>query len=352
MIISDQFNMIFSIGDIEDFITPDNLLSFELFEAAGNARPIIKMSFILIDKDVINYLNPGNILSIRFGIDQPSSNIFLFELQGDNTAIDFTLGNKVQITAALYLPKFTSNVKSKGYGECTSVDVLKQLSANGSMKFKTNVGRTADKQMWFQQGKTDWDFAQEVWLHAYQNEDTFFNLSFDEDSMYFYDIKQAVLSGPTWQFSASQGGADNSNIVNFATYFTTNQYGTVGNLLGKNIKNNTFNLTTGEFSSNGYKLKNLTTRDSNKLNLNVDGCQDYSYSYISSNVHENYVKAYNQNMRNNILFSTYTCYISIAAQFRKFKLMDTATITPVIIDDRISGIWFITGICYQYQAGD
>ena len=169
IVIKNQLVAVFSIGDIQDFISPSNLISFELYENAGNLRPIFKMSFTLTNKKVLNYLNAGNILTVNFGIHEPNDNILQFELQGDTANLDYTLGNTVSITSALYLPEFTNKQKNHNYGNKYSYEVLAEIAKRHNLNFITNVNKTNDKQVWFQCGKTDWQYAEEVWMHSYIN---------------------------------------------------------------------------------------------------------------------------------------------------------------------------------------
>lgn len=347
--IKNQITCVFSIGDISDFISPENLISFELYETAGNVRPLFKMEFILNHKKVLNYLNAGNILKINFGINEPSSEVIQFELQGDNTNANYTLGNNVKITGALYIPGFTNLVKDKSYGKKSSFEVIKEIATNSRFNFVTNVSKSNDRQEWYQNGETDWKYLEEVWYHSYINDDTFLAFAFDANNMYFYDVRSLLLNDPKWKFSTEFIGENNSNVINFGQYFTENNYGVLSDLVGKNISNTTFNVTTGEFKSFDYKLKNFTTLDSNKLNINNKDCKDYTYNIISGDVHENYIKAQNQNIRNNIMYSTYAIYLPTAGQFKKLRLLDTATIQTNPRDERVSGVSFITAICYQYK---
>ena len=349
IVIKNQLVAVFSIGDIQDFISPSNLISFELYENAGNLRPIFKMSFTLTNKKVLNYLNAGNILTVNFGIHEPNDNILQFELQGDTANLDYTLGNTVSITSALYLPEFTNKQKNHNYGNKYSYEVLAEIAKRHNLNFITNVNKTNDKQVWFQCGKTDWQYAEEVWMHSYINDDTFFAFGVDGTNMYFYDVRNHVQEGNKWTFTPKADGIKNTKIVNFAQYFTENTYGITSDLVGKNVTNTTFNINSGEFNQYGYSLKNFTTIDSNKLNINPVGCMDYTYNIISDDVHKNYIKAYNQNFRNNVLYSSFNIYIPTGGQIKKFKLIDTAEIIPLVKDDRITGTCFITSICYQYK---
>ena len=347
--IKNQICCVFSIGDVEDFIDIDNLISYELHLSAGNLRPLFKMSFILRDMKVLKYLNAGNILYVNFGVDEPSVSVTQFELQGDSVNLAHTLGSRVDIVASLWVEKFTNQIKNKSYGEVNSIDVIREIATNSSFGLKTNISKTIDKQIWYQSGQTDWQYLKEVWMHTYINSDTFIAFGFDTENFYYYDIRELVSKDPKWKFCSYAASTPDSRIINFGQYTTENLYGSLSDLVGKNITNTTFNITTGEFKNYDYKLKNFTAMDTTKINLNAVGSKNFTYDLISGDVHENYVVAENQNIRNNIMFSSYCIYIPLMGQFNKLKLLDTVEVATQPKDERVAGMSFITAICYQYS---
>lgn len=346
--LENQMTALFSIGDIEDFITPDNIRAFTLYENAGNLRPIIELKFTLQNKKIINYLNPGNILRVSFGISELDKDVIQFKLYGDETNLNYSVGYEVTIKAALYIPQFTSKVNSKCYNG-SSLEVIRQIAASAKLNLHTNISRTNDAQLWEQIGETDWQFIFEPWLHSYINDQTFTSFGFDCYNMYFYDIRTLVRNGNKWMFTPSGLSNKNSYVVNYGQYFTKNNYGTYAPLIGENLINHTFNLDTSEYSDVSYNLKNFTVIDSNRLNINATECRDYDYFIVDEDMHSNYVKAYNQNVRNNIMYNSFSIYVSTAGQFKKFRLFDTAEFQPNVDDTRLNGTCFITAIAYQFQ---
>lgn len=344
--IKNQMTAIFSIGDIKDFIDVDNLISFEIHENAGNLRPILKMSFILTNTEILNLINLGNLLEVSFGINEPTKEVIKFQFIDDVSNLNYTLGSNVNIRAALYVPKLMDYTRCHTYSNCYSYEVMKQIADRHKMKLVSNITTTNDKQTWYQNGKTDWTFLSNIWHNSYINDKTFTCFAFDYDNIYFHDMSKSILETPEWTFSIKYIGAD--NLVNFGQYWTTNNYGVTDSLLGKNLINTTYNVDTGEFSSSDYKLRNLTLIDSDKINLNINDTKNYSYNITCEDYHRNNISAINQNIRNNIMFSSYTIIIPTAGQFKKFKLLQTVKVEPGVEDRRIQGLSFITGITYQY----
>ena len=346
-----QLTASFTLGDgnneKQDFISIENLKSLTIFTHAGNVRPSIELSFELDDFSIVPYLNAGNNLKVSFGVDELTKDEIIFQLTSDDTKIQPKLGYEVKLIGVMHFPKFTSNVSSQLYTGKTSIEVLKSIiSNNTSLKFVTNIDRTNDRQDWFQSGETNWEFIQDIWLHSYINEKTFIMCGFDAYNFYFYDMRQLLPEPPKWKFTPNS--TTKGNLINYNDYDNQNEYGVIAPLLGQNLINNVFNVDTGEFSNSSYSLKNFTVQDSDKINLNVNNCQDYEYNFITNNFHKNYVTAYNQNVRNSLMYST---YITTTLPFRTVNLFDTAEIEAITDDIRIKGTHIISGINYQYSDG-
>lgn len=347
--LKNQLVLQFSLGQFTDFIRAEDFRGMEIIEHSGGLRPILNLKFILVDKDIIPYLNQGNIITIRHGIKQLSNDSLSFEIHGDLSNQKYKLGTEVNLRAAFYNNSFTSKRKSTPYTG-KSFEVLKKIVENDELNFITNVTRTNDKQIWYPEGRTDWKFTKYIADRAYKDDSTFFCHAFDCNNFYFYDINLLLRQGAKWILSCNNGGdSENSSIVNIGNYTVddTNQ-GQIANLTGKNVKNVVYNIDSGEFSFPQHKLKTFTSLGTNKLNINSTDCQTYSYAITSGNDHENSILALNQNRRNNILFSSYIVRTSVAGQYRDFRLLDPVNLLPLEKDEDAEGFYLITGIVRQF----
>ena len=159
--LKNQLVLQFSLGEFTDFIQIDDFKGMEIIEHAGGLRPIINLRFLLIKKEIIPYINQGNIITLRYGIEHLSNDSLQFEIQGDTKTQQYKLGSEINIRAAFYNNNFTSTIKSRNING-KSYEVLKQIVEGVNMKFQTNVQRTNDKQVWYQDGKTDWIFSKSL----------------------------------------------------------------------------------------------------------------------------------------------------------------------------------------------
>ena len=346
----DQFTITFTLGKNRDFISAENLHSFNLYFAAGNIRPTLDMEFMVEDVSVIPYLNAGNILTLSFGDSEIRKDVLQFQLTDDNSDIQFSVGSNVKLRACYYKPLFTDKIGYAYYLNKNSIDVLSDICLENNFTLKSNVGKTNDRQNWYRESDTVWNFMKYVWLHSYLNEDTFFSYAMDCDNIYFYDMRKLAQSGAKWVVTNLQEASKYSNVICVPGYKSVNNYGSTSDLVGKNLKISVYDMDSGDLQLQDYKLKSFGAIDTNKLNVNASNSLDYAYGIISDDVHQNFVKAYNQNVRNNIMYQSFEIYAS-TNQFKNFNLLDPVIFSMHPQDDRLSGLAFITGIVYQYNPG-
>lgn len=358
IVLGNQLALQFAIGNKENIFLKQDFLEIEDFqymriaENGGGLRPIINLTFQVNHEDVIPYLNTGNIITIMYGIQKPSSKIMQFEILGDNKSRDYHVGSTVSILGGLYNRGFTDQIKSDTFLKKKSYEVLRQISAQNGFNFITNSNiKTNDAQNWYQSGMKDWQMTNFVANRAYKDSETFFVYGFDSQNFYFYDLKQHLANGIKWFLSVTSVGQDEcSNVVNIGTYSCDDSNaGSNAKFAGKNITNVCYNLDTGEFSNPKYQLKTFTTMDTNSVNVNSTDCINYNYQITTSDEHNFSVEAQNQNFRNNVLYSSYTCHVPVTGQYREFQLFDVVQLIPADKDKEAEGIYFISGIAKEYK---
>lgn len=354
IVLKNQLALQFSIGPVKDFIDIEDFQSMEIMKNAGGLRPILNLSFELRKEEVIPYLNKGNIIILSYGTETPTSDPVMFEIEGiDNTKL-YRVGSQVNLMASMYNPGFTNYVRSWNYGKLRGFEVIKQLAEQNKMNFVTNVIRSNDRQTWVQTGRTDWDFLDHVFWRTYKDQDTFFAYAFDNQNIYLYDMLEHLKAGPKWTLSVNQIGTntENNRLINIGSYKSDDSnVGTLMQLAGKNITTYGYNVDSGDYFTANHKLKSFTTMGTNKINNLEDGCQNFEYTIMSGDDHENVISAMSQNKRNNLLYSAHTVYVPIPIQYRDFRLLDIVNLLPADPDAAETGLYFITGICNQYRNG-
>lgn len=350
--LDNQLVLQFNIGEYQDFIQTQDFHRMEIIENAGGPRPILNLTFIIRQEKILQYLNQGNLITLRYGIKELTSDALQFEIQGDNSNKQYSLGASVSILAAFYNPIFT-NVAQYRCISGKSFEALKEIADKTSMKLKTNVTRSNDKQTWDPAGRTNWKFIRHIWERSYKDKDTFFAYGFDNDNIYFYNVRDKFNAGPDWILTpASLGSGINSKIVNIGTYLCDDsQVGPINEMIGRNKKTVGYNIDTGDFFYPESSLKSFSTLHTNSVNLNSLNCENYNYMITSSKDHSKALEAINQNYRNNLLYSAYTVYVPVPGQYRDFHLLDCVQLLPVDPNNSAEGLYLITGITRQYSKG-
>lgn len=359
IVLGNQLTLQFSLGSVNnysqftDFIEIEDLKLMAIQENSGGPRPVLTLTFKIMREDIIPYLNNGNIITLQYGINEPSSDLLQFSIEGDQQTKEFKAGSHVTLCGVMYNPKFTEGVGSQTYPDMKSFELFQKVAEDSGLTLRTNVTKSNDKQTWYKTGQTNWEFIYNNWDQAYKDDKTFFSFGLDNNNLYFYDMKEKLKNEIDWVLSVQHAGEDeNSKVVNISVYYPDDKNaGSFAKLAGKNLTNITYNVDSGEFSKPEYNLHSYMTQDTNKINMNTTGCQNYAYNICSGSVHDNYITAKNQNKRNNVLFSSYKVLVPVIGQYRPFKLLDTVNLLTSEKDPASQGYYFITGITRQFMNG-
>lgn len=353
ILLENQVALKFSVGPFLDFIDITDFMGMEIKENAGGIRPILAIRFNVNDDKVLPYLNEGNLITLSYGIKQPTSDILQFKIEGQVVTQQYGGGAYVELLGSMYNPLFTDRQSSNQFIGKKSFEVFQQIANETALKFKTNVTKTDDQQDWYQNGLTGWEFINFVFPNVYLDNSTFFAYGFDNNNLYLYDMKQYLKQGPKWILTVTgKGSADNSTapVINIATYQATDTYsGQMNKLIGKNKTTHGYNVDTGEFFEAQAKLQSYCTMDTTKLNINSTNCEEHTYKIMTGSQHANALNAQIQNMNNNLLYSSYVVYVPVIGQYRDFRLLDTAMLIPAETDKQAQGLYIITSICRQLK---
>ena len=353
ILLENQVALKFSVGPFLDFIDITDFMGMEIKENAGGIRPILAIRFNVNDDKVLPYLNEGNLITLSYGIKQPTSDILQFKIEGQVVTQQYGGGAYVELLGSMYNPLFTDRQSSNQFIGKKSFEVFQQIANETALKFKTNVTKTDDQQDWYQNGLTGWEFINFVFPNVYLDNSTFFAYAFDNNNLYLYDMKQYLKQGPKWILTVTgKGSADNSTapVINIATYQATDTYsGQMNKLIGKNKTTHGYNVDTGEFFEAQAKLQSYCTMDTTKLNINSTNCEEHTYKIMTGSQHANALNAQIQNMNNNLLYSSYVVYVPVIGQYRDFRLLDTVLLVPAETDKQAQGLYIITSICRQLK---
>ena len=115
IVLANQLALQFAIGDETDFISIECFRYMRISENAGGLRPIINLTFTVKSEAILPFLNSGNLITIMYGIKEPTSDVVQFEILGDDKTKNYRVGSTVSLLGALYNRGFTSQKKSFCY---------------------------------------------------------------------------------------------------------------------------------------------------------------------------------------------------------------------------------------------
>lgn len=345
--LENQWCLSLKLGDLEDFIDAGDFNYLQIKENAGGLRPIMEISFAVTNDKIVSLLNQGNTLRVQYGINKLESPIYEFEICGDTTQKKYKAGSSITLNCAMYKPRFTNKVRRYTYKDKYSYQCIQEIAKADGFTFDkttTNVFKTNDRCDWHQYGVTDWTLLTELCNGAYIKDDTFLTWAIDCNNIYLYDIKEQYKKGPKWILNGTDVPMT-KNSVNIAAYKPNGDcQGQNASLVGKNMTLVNYDLDSGDFSYPKHTLKSLTTMNTDNININSKNCEDYSYHVTTDERHPNYIEAVNNNLRNNILFSSYYVDVPIAGYYRDFRLLDLVQLKPNQTDTTSEGYYWITAI--------
>ncbi len=164
--IKGQFRFVFSIADFDDFLSAEQVITFTVFEEAGNVLPSFRLEIKLIEEDVIKVMNEGNILQVSYGRDQDHMRTCDLRILRMDTYPDGDHFRRVLLSGLIDAIGWLNVTHCRGFKDKTSLDVIDEVAADYfTVDLRGNTAR--DTMLWLQPGITNKRFINEVWLHSH-----------------------------------------------------------------------------------------------------------------------------------------------------------------------------------------
>lgn len=346
IILKNQYVCKLDVGDFKDFVQMPDLISLIYVEDSAMTLPHIEIDFIVRDKEVINYLNEGNILTVGLGKNELSMLDLRFRITSNFANKKPSVGDRVVITGIHDDYEFSNKNLKISYNDMSSLDVVKTVAKKHFPIFKTNLDKTNDIQNW-QQHENSWTFLRNVCNQGYYNSNTFLVSAFDNDTFYYYDFRKKLESAvrnqsDLWIFSKNGSG---ERIITYNTSHVVESSGATSRVLGYRpimVEYGWLDYSVKAYTSNTL---GFTSIDTSKKPI-LDNITSTVYKNLGTNNYNNSNIALTQNARNMILNANVLIFISCGGQFKQLKLLDTVLIDNSG-DSRIVGFSTIAKIAYQ-----
>ena len=338
--VQDKVIFIFSIGDYSDFIQENDLENFTIIEEAGNLLPTFRLSFATVHERVIPLLNEENMLKMQFGKDRQS--LLDVPLYITSMSITHNATNKRFIVLTGLMQSIRYVVETHRYisPKLSAIEVMKLIASKTFVWEKNNLSKSLDSQVWIQPNITDKKFINELWMHAYL-ENSFVAIAITTDGYFIVkDIKEDLKVSPKWRF-----GIDipyDADIL-----FETNT-AFINSWMGYNRENLIYDLESGVSEELSVTASPIMAHIKKLPSTSVE--KRFGGSLIKTeNHHQNYYKAYYQNLVNLAYLNSVRLTISYQNFYLPMRVLDRASFTNFNVEtnevsDFISGHYYITKI--------
>lgn len=349
-----QYLVSFAItGGIEkkDFIAEEDLLKFTLIEEAGNSLPSFELVFKTRDSKILKYFNEGNLIKYQFGVDEDKLNdcpLRVLKKEFKKLGQGEVVIRLVGLYDAL---EYVTNCKIMDYSDKSGIEVIDEVAGNYFLK-NFNVTSSSDSQTWLQHNIPDKKFINDVWMHSYID-NSFIAIGITSEGEFILkDIKKdlAEKNGePIWRFVQNVNNEE-KDITYEGDFSIDSQSGFINHWLGYGRKKSIRVLENAEDSlleSEFNPLLAITNSLDRYSNVNSRVAE---FGLLNDNVHENYWKAYYQNLTNLSIFSTITTTLSYSKRLLpNMKVLDLVMFKDEETEEFLeaeedSGLYYITKI--------
>ena len=308
----------------------NQIISLKIIESCDNSCPSMELQFFSDGNVYSNsHLYDGQKIYVTFrnletGIELDETRcefrIFNFSItSGLNQAI-------VNVNAVLDTTDIFESKKESFIG--TSSQVYSGIAER--MGISSDVDPTNDSQVWIRPGIRGGDFLNEVANHAWNSENDFFAWGLrKEKELVLANIRQRMSREVDWFFkkyiSETRVSREERDVL-FSDFEISSKSGTMNNLFGYGQDLYSFSIEKGESSK--VELGEFKLENRKRLQVNKEIAEyrnNDSMPIDCGNVHENYYRAYYQNLRYKSLYSTQLKCTTIRP--RNVRLLDTCNVS-------------------------
>lgn len=309
-----QYIISFSLGDNKDFIKRTELNEFTIIEEAGNLLPTFELEFNTFDETILPKLNETQPLNLLFGVDRDTAfdvplSISTF-VQIENGREGVTINIKGIYRANEYITQAVLNITNKQSGIEAIIDAASQ-----SFKVESNITKSTDSQNWIQYNISNKKFVTDTLLHSYKNNTFFIPAITIEGKFVLKDIMEDLARGNgEYDYRLIMNPKktndipyDNNPVITSNTGFLNNVIGYGREVFEQNLEAS----TVVPFIETSEPIIALTRNLAKDSTINRNG----GTKLINENVHENYWKAYFNNLTNIVSLGNISVLLTVDNYF-------------------------------------
>lgn len=327
--VENQYVVKIDIGDFEDIVEKEDLVSLLVVEEAGGGLPSFELSFYTDEEDLLGYINEGNEIKIALG--KNLNKLLEYRMVVLSTEKIKVGKSKYQITIqGLYNKlEYLSDCKIHISDKKSGIEEILRISGQYFNNI-ANISNSSDSQYWIQSNISDRAFVSNLWLRSYiSGSFPIIGISSEGDFI-LNDVK--ILMGGNHKFEFVPHTKKQENQILFDPgYPVKTTTGIVNQWVGYNREKSLFNIDDGVESTLAPSFNPFLAQTSS-LNRTTDITKKVDdFGVLTENVHSKYHEVYIQNTTYLGLFSTVTLPISFTGVFEHVKVLDL-----VYFKDRIA----------------
>lgn len=344
-----QFKMMFSIGNFNDFLTDDQIDYLKIVEIAHNTLPEFEFVFKIQNSQILKMLNETNLLRLQMGQKEFEIDV---NLKVYKKVIVIKSDGNYEITASglLFNKDFLFTPQRRCFGNCTSsgqmisgLEVIAGVARETFKAVESNIEASQDYMLRIQPNVSNKKFIDELWKTLYVPESMVLLGITTAGKYKIRDVKKLSSTNPKWYFSHTASARE----IPFKGDCTlTDESGVNNYLFGYIRQQELCSDDTGDMylsqtgNSTMLSLSDSFNRDAVTLAL--------PQTAINENLYTEYWEARATNLSNLALFSSVQYQLQIQSDWYPIEILDLAQVTSrdpsAKSEEMFSGLYVICAV--------
>jgi hypothetical protein len=346
-----QYVFQFSLGPLNDFIEESDLLGFVLYEEAGNALPTFEMSMMISDESVLRYLHEGNDLKVSFGKDRRDLISVPLSVTRFHTMRSGDGQRTVNCVGIYSATPYISGSEVFVSTQKSALEVLKEFVTKFGFKFRSNITKSLDSQVWIQPNCSPKKFVNDLWMHM--DLGTSFPVCGVTASGEFVlnDFKKDLTSRKTpfgkpyhWRFTSGPTSEAQDIQYNGDVHMKMDA-SYLNHWVGHGREKVVYDMDSGETTSSlFYGESNLSLTPD--IPRSAVSRRFGGPAVRTSNMHANYHDSYNHNLSQLVALSKTQVILSFQNRFYPLRVLDQVIFKDEALLSKSSSSEFTAGVYY------
>lgn len=323
--VENQFFLSFSINGAADFMQTPDFVFFRITEEAGNTLPQFMLKFRLTanTSQYILQLNETSTLVASYGDtmnNMVTSGLYITETTMVPSGAAWVIVVEGHLNAPGYLYNRHTGCSPKESGVKCVLNTAKKY-----FNIQSNIQDSTDNQNWVQHNISDKQFVRNTWLHS--NAPASFisvGISAVDNTFVLKDMGAAYAAEVDWYFQQDADGTVPNKIPFLGQPKIRNISGFINSWLGYPTKLNVFDMDTGLNSLVDTATNIFSSSSGGPLANSGITSRLGQYLTHTSNMHQNYHQARQNNLYGNAVASSFQVTLVFEKMFRPIMVLDRA----------------------------